>query len=149
MIEGVKLTLILASVIIMGFLGNYLFKRTGVPEMLFLIGLGIIFGPVLGVFNFAEIMDLAPYVAALSLVIILFEGGLRMSIHEVFSESPRATLLATSGFILSLIIVGLFMYYGLGLPSFYAVLFGALYGGGGSSVAVLSLVRRVGISEQC
>jgi len=132
-----------------GFLGNYLFKRTGIPDMLFLIGLGILFGPILGIFDPASVISLAPYIAALSLIIILFDGGLRMSIHEVVSESPRAALLATLGFVFALVTVAFFMHYAMGLPLLYGVLFGAIYGGGGSSVAVLSLVRRASTSDRC
>ncbi len=147
--EGVTLAFILASVIMMGFLGNYLFKRTGLPDMLFLIVLGIIFGSVLGVFDPSSIMGLSPYIAALSIVIILFDGGLRMNLYEVFSESPRAVLLASVGFVFALVTLGLFAHYAMGLPPLNGVLFGAIYGGGGSCVAVLPLVRRVRISNRC
>jgi len=134
---------------VIGFLGNYLFKRTGLPDMLYLIALGIIFGPILNVFDPASIMSLAPFIAALSLVIILFDGGLRMNMYQVFSESPRATLLAVSGFGFALVTVTLFVHYVMGLPLLNGVLFATIYGGGGSSVAVLSLVNKMNISEQC
>lgn len=150
MTEIVTLALVTASVIIaIGFLGNYLFKRTGLPDMLYLIALGIIFGPILGVFDPASIMSLAPFIAALSLVIILFDGGLRMNMYQVFSESPRAALLAVVGFVFTLVTVTLFVHYVMGLPLLNGVLFATIYGGGGSSVAVLSLVNKLNISEQC
>jgi cell volume regulation protein A len=134
---------------VIGFLGNYLFKRTGLPDMLYLIALGIIFGPILNVFDPASIMSLAPFIAALSLVIILFDGGLRMNMYQVFSESPRAALLAVLGFGFALVTVTLFVHYVMGLPLLNGVLFATIYGGGGSSVAVLSLVNKMNISEQC
>jgi cell volume regulation protein A len=134
---------------VIGFLGNYLFKRTGLPDMLYLIALGIIFGPILNVFDPASIMSLAPFIAALSLVIILFDGGLRMNMYQVFSESPRAALLAAIGFGFALVTVTLFVHYVMGLPLLNGVLFATIYGGGGSSVAVLSLVNKMNISEQC
>ncbi len=117
--------------------------------MLYLIALGIVFGPILGVFDPPAIMSLAPYLAALSLVIILFDGGLRMNIYQVFSESPRAALLAVLGFVFALVTVTLFVHYAMGLPLLNGVLFGTIYGGGGSSVAVLSLVNKLNISEKC
>jgi cell volume regulation protein A len=147
--EGFTLAFILGSVILMGYLGNYLFKRTGIPDMLFLIALGVIFGPILGVFDPASIVDLAPYIAALSLVIILFDGGLKMGLFEVFSGSPRAALLATLGFGFAVIVIALFVHLVMGLPLVYAILFGAIYGGGGSSIAVLSVVTRVSMSSSC
>lgn len=150
MTDIVTLALVTASVIIViGFLGNYLFKRTGLPDMLYLIALGIIFGPILNVFDPVSIMSLAPFIAALSLVIILFDGGLRMNMYQVFSESPRAALLAVLGFGFALVTTTLFVHYMMGLPLMNGVLFGTIYGGGGSSVAVLSLVNKMNISEQC
>jgi Kef-type K+ transport system membrane component KefB len=45
--DPVTLALILAGgIIIIDFLSNYLFERTGFPDMLFLIILGILIGPV-------------------------------------------------------------------------------------------------------
>lgn len=147
--EIVTLALVTASVIIViGFLGNYLFKRTGLADMLYLIALGIIFGPILNVFEPASILSLAPYLAALSLVIILFDGGLRMNMYQVFSESPKAALLAVTGFVFGLVTVTLFVHLVMGLPLLNGILFGAIYGGGGSSVAVLSLVTKMKISEK-
>ena len=133
----------------MGFIGNYLFKRTGIPDMLFLIALGIIFGPVLGVFDITSIIGFAPYVATLSLVVILFDGGLKMSLYEVFSGSPRAALLSVLGFVFAVVVITLFGHLVMGLPVLYAILFGAIYGGGGSSIAVLSVVTRVSMSNEC
>jgi cell volume regulation protein A len=147
--EGLTLAFVLSCVIVIGFLGNYLFKRTGIPDMLFLIALGIIVGPLLGIFDVTSVIDLAPYMATLSLVIILFDGGLKMSIYEAFSGSARATLLSILGFVFALVGVALFVHFIMGLPLLNAFLFGALYGGGGSSIAVLSLVTRVRVSKRC
>ncbi|MEE8322177.1 MAG: cation:proton antiporter, partial [Candidatus Bathyarchaeia archaeon] len=85
--------------------------------------------------------------AALSLVIILFDGGLRMNIYQVFSESPKAALLAILGFVVATITVTLFVHVVMGLPLVNGILFGTIYGGGGSSVAVLSLVTKIKINK--
>ena len=53
-----------------GSLSNLLFERTGFPDMLLLIVLGALLGPVLGLFEPSSIMSLAPYLAALALVFI-------------------------------------------------------------------------------
>jgi cell volume regulation protein A len=147
--EYVTLALIVSALIILiGFLGNYLFERTGLPDMLFLIILGIIFGPVLRVFDPSVITGMAPYIAALALVFILFDGGMRMNIYQVFSNSPRAVLLAVLGFLLSTLVVALFMVLLFGVPLPYGFLFGSIYGGS-SSIAVVSLAAKIKVSEKC
>jgi len=103
--DPVTLALILAGgIIAIGFLGNYLFERTGFPDMILLLVLGIIIGPLTGLVNAGAVMPLAPYLAALALVFILFDGGMAMNIYHVFSESPRAAVLAFAGFGLTLLL---------------------------------------------
>jgi cell volume regulation protein A len=125
-----------------------LFERTGFPDMLFLIFLGILFGPVLKLFDPSAVMSLAPYLAALALVFILLDGGMRMNIYQIFSESPRATLLAVLGFSFSLIAVAAFMFYVVNIPFLHSVLFGSIFGGS-SSVVVVSLAGKVRMSDKC
>ncbi len=71
MSDAIALALLLGGgIIVIGFLSNLLFERTGFPDMLLLIILGAILGPILGLFEPSSIMSLAPYLAALALVFI-------------------------------------------------------------------------------
>jgi cell volume regulation protein A len=149
--DPVTLALILGgSIIVIGFLGNYLFERTGFPDMLWLIVLGLLLGPVTGLVDAGSIMSLAPYLAALALVFILFDGGMAMNIYRVFSESPRAAVLAVAGFAMNVIATTLFMMYIVipDKPLLYSLLFGTILGGS-SSIVVISLASRIKISEKC
>ena len=133
-----------------GFLSNYLFERTGFPDMLLLIILGLLLGPISGLVAPGSVMDLAPYLAALALVFILFDGGMAMNIYRVFSESPRATILALVGFAMSVFATTLFMSFIVipDVPVLYSVLFGTIFGGS-SSIAIISLASRIKVSEKC
>jgi cell volume regulation protein A len=148
--DPVTFALVLAgAVIVIGFLGNYLLERTGLPDMLFLIILGMLIGPVTGLVDATSIMSFAPYLAALALVFILFDGGMAMNIYRVFSESPRAAVLATTGFALSAIVGSFFMNFLVipTMPPLYSVLFGTILGGS-SSIIVMSLAQRIRLSER-
>ena len=150
MLDPVLLALILAGfIIVIGFLGNYLLEHTGLPDMILLIVLGIIIGPICGLVSASTVMALAPYLAALALVFILFDGGLAMNIYRVFAESPRAAILAVSGFGLSVLAVTFFMMYMIipDKPWMYSMLFGTILGGS-SSVIVVSLVSKIKIHEK-
>jgi len=147
--DAVMLALVISGlIIVIGFISNYLFERTGLPDMLFLIVLGMIFGPILRVFDPTTIISLAPYLAALALVFILFDGGLRMNIYQVFSESPRAALLAMLSYVFSVMAVALFMHYLTGIPLLHGILFGSILGGS-SSIVVVTLATRINVSEKC
>ncbi len=121
-----------AAVIVIGFIANYMFKRTRIPDMLILIFLGALFGPILGTFDPIAIQNFAPYIAALALVYILC--------------SPRALLLAVLGFVFSVVITAVFMVSIFNMPLLYGVLFGSIFGGS-SSIIVISLVSKIKISE--
>ena len=145
----VSVALIISSfIIIIGFVGNYVFEKKGVPDMLFLIILGIVVGPVLQIFNPEAVSGLAPYISALALSFILLDGGMRMNIREALSNSPRAVLLAVLGFTLSTLVVALFMIVVYATPIVYGLLFGSIYGGS-SSIVVVSLAHKIKVSEKC
>jgi cell volume regulation protein A len=148
--DPVTLALIIAgAIIIIGFLSNYLLERKGLPDMLFLIVLGMLVGPATGLVDASTIMGFAPYLAVLALVFILFDGGMTMNIYHVFSETPRAAVLAAAGFTLSTIASSLLIYFLLvpNFPFLYALLFGTIVGGS-SSIIVMSLASRIKLSEK-
>lgn len=116
--------------------------------MLFLIFLGYVVGPLLRLFDPLSVTALTPYLAALALVFILFDGGMHMNIRQVLSDSPRAVLLSVLGFFTSLLITTAFMTYLVGVPLLYGVLFGSIFGGS-SSIVVVSLARKISVSEKC
>ncbi|MGQ9538443.1 MAG: cation:proton antiporter domain-containing protein [Candidatus Bathycorpusculaceae bacterium] len=149
--DPITLALILAGlIIVIGFLGNYLFERTGFPDMILLIVLGMIIGPFARLVDAASIMPLAPYLAALALVFILFDGGIAMNIYHVFAESPRAAVLAFTGFGMSVVVTTFFMTFVVipDMPIFYSMLFGTILGGS-SSIVVISLTSKINVSEKC
>lgn len=150
MFDPVTLALILAgAIIVIGFLSNYLLERTGLPDMLFLVVLGMLVGPATGLVNAGTIMGFAPYLAGLALVFILFDGGMTMNIYHVFSQTARAVVLAAAGFTLSAIASSLLIHFLVipNVPFLYALLFGTIVGGS-SSIIVMSLASRIKLSER-
>jgi len=149
MYETVTLALLIGGgIIVIGVLVSYLFDRTGLPDMLFLIILGIFLGPVFHIFDPAFIIVLSPYIAVIALLFILFDGGMKMNIYQVFSQSPRAALLASISFVFSVTVLTLFMNLVFGMPLLYGLLFGSICGGS-SSVCVMSVASKIRVSEKC
>jgi NhaP-type Na+/H+ or K+/H+ antiporter len=139
--------MISAFVIIIGFIANYLFKRTRIPDMLILIFMGALAGPILGAFDPSAVQGFAPYIAALALVYILFDAGMGLTIRKVLMHSARALILAVVGFIFSMLITALITVLIFHLPVLYGLLFGSIYGGS-SSIVVISLASRIKLSEK-
>jgi len=147
LVDSVSIVLVISALIILiGFLANHLFNKTGFPDMLILIFLGAIFGPIFGIFDPSSVKTFAPYIAALALSYIIFDGGMGLNIKQVLYNSPKAVLLSLLGFVFSLLSVAAFMVYAFNMSWLYGLLFGAIFGGS-SSVIVVSLASKIKISE--
>jgi cell volume regulation protein A len=136
-----------AIIIFLGVAGESFFKKTGIPDIAFLMILGVIIGPVLGIIPTNTVIEIVPYFAAIALILIMFDGGLNLDIRNVIKTAHYALLLSIVGFIASVISIALVSFYGLGWGLIESVLLGTI-AGGSSSIIVFGLVRRLPISDQ-
>jgi cell volume regulation protein A len=108
----------------------------------------MLFGIVLSSFGFVErdvFVTVSGVMAAVALMIILFDAGLNMHVWKMLKGVPRGTLLAVVGMAIStLAIGGIGMVMGFDLLT--ALLMGAILGGTSSPI-VVSIVGRLHISE--
>ena len=147
-IAAAHVVLLAAGVtIFLGVAGESFFKRTGIPDIAFLMILGVIIGPVLGIIQAEVVTEIVPYFAALALIIIMFDGGLNLDIKQMMKTAHFALVLAVLGFILSVVIVTLLAHYGLGWEWLDSILLSSIVGGS-SSIVVFGLLRQVHVSEE-
>ena len=147
-IAAAHVVLLAAGVtIFLGVAGEAFFKRTGIPDIAFLMILGVIIGPVLGIIQTDAVIEIVPYFAALALIIIMFDGGLNLDLRNMVKTAHFAILLAVLGFIVSVVIVTMLAHYGLGWEWFDSILLGSIVGGS-SSIVVFGLVRQIRVSEE-
>ena len=148
LIASAPILLLAASiVIILGVLGEAFFKKTGIPDIAFLMVLGVIIGPVFGIIQPEAVIEIVPYFAALALIIIMFDGGYNLHIGNVLKTAHFAIVLVILGFAVSVGIVAAFGHYGLGWEWMDSILLGAIVGGS-SSIIVFGLVRKLRISDE-
>lgn len=135
-----------AAIIFLGFLGEMVFKRTNVPDVLWLMIFGII---VAYFFNYREtetLSQMAQIFTTFALIFILFEGGLNLKIKDLFEGMFGGSLLSIIGFFTSIIVVtAIAVYFGFGL--FQGIVLGMILGGTSSAV-VVPIVKRLNISKQ-
>ncbi|AFS81784.1 sodium/hydrogen exchanger [Candidatus Nitrosopumilus koreensis AR1] len=134
-------------VIFLGVAGEAFFKKTGIPDVAFLMILGVILGPVLGLIQPEAVIQVVPYFAALALIIIMFDGGLNLDIKHVIRTAHFSSTLAILGFILSVTVIAVAAHYALGWLWLESILLGSIVGGSSSAI-VFGLVRNVQISEE-
>jgi cell volume regulation protein A len=112
-------------IILLGFMGSLFFERTKIPDILILIFIGLLIGPILteytnfGLLDDPEMKDtitfFAPHFAALALVIILFDGGLNLHLEKTMRKMGIALLHTCMAFIGSIVVTALACVYMLGM----------------------------------
>jgi cell volume regulation protein A len=131
----------LGILFIIGFIGDYLFKKISFPDILVLLGLGYVAGHVLHIVDPAWVAPASPVIANLSLVIILFNGGLGLEFSQARASAPRAIALALLGMAVSIIAATAFVYYVLHWEFMSSLLLGAIVGGTSPAI-VMPLMGR-------
>lgn len=117
--------------IMTGYFANALFRRYKAPDILILMLLGWLLGTwALGSVgeDVSELVNrLIPFVSMLALAIIMFNGGLEISLLDIGTVGRAATLFALSMF--ALVVMGLTAFFLLiGVPSLMAILCGVVFG---------------------
>jgi cell volume regulation protein A len=142
------LLLAIAAIFVVGTLGELVFERTGIPDVIWLILVGVAVGPVGGLITRTELIDVAPYLAAFTLIVILFEGGSRIPLDQLRASAGRASLLALVGFLLAVTgvagVTQVLAAFG-GMPDGWTLGHGILAGcilGGSSSVIIMPTLAR-------
>lgn len=147
-IASAPVMLLAAGVVIfMGVAGEAFFKKTGIPDVAFLMILGVFLGPVFGIISPEAVIMVVPYFAALALIIIMFDGGLNLDLKQVIRTAYFSTALAIGGFIVSVILISLAAHYVLGWAMLDSVLLASIVGGSSSAI-VFGLVRGIRISDK-
>jgi cell volume regulation protein A len=109
--------------------------------------LGIILGPVLGIFSKNQLAPVAPYLIELSLMMILFYGGMEMDLSKVLGQSGRAAVLAFTYFVFVTIAVSFVAMFLLNINWIQALMFGPMIAGT-SSIVIIPLCQKLCISEE-
>jgi Na+:H+ antiporter len=127
---------LLGGLLVLAFVANRLARYTGVPDVLVLMLTGVIFGPVLHLVDASRFTETTHAFGTLALILILFEAGLDLRLHEMVRHFAGGFLLALLSYgLAAAAIAGISMRL-LHLPVASALLVGAVLGGVSSSVTL-------------
>lgn len=139
--------LIAAAILVIGFLANVLFKKTGWPEILLLIIIGIIIGPVLNLFPKQALLPALPLISTFTLLMVLFRGGMELNIAEVVSGSARGLLQAGMYFALGIILITVFLHFFMGWELIESLMLGSILSQTGE-VVIIPLAKKLRLKPQ-
>ena len=135
-----------AFVILLGFFGNLIFRKTDIPSVLWLLGFGLLLGPISGMVEPSFFISVSQLFSALAIIIILFDGGIYLDIYKLFREFPRSMLLAATGFAFTVIMaVAVMMYFGYSLLN--GILLGSIIGSTCTATVIAIVSKLKGIGE--
>lgn len=117
----------ISAVVVLGIAAQWLGWRLRVPSILLLLVTGILAGPVFGWINPGELLGELLYpVVSLAVAMILFEGGLSLSVKEFRAIGGVMAWLVTVGAAVTWLVGGIAAHWILGFDWPLAILLGAV-----------------------
>lgn len=125
----------------------YLFQKTKIPDVLILMIIGLAIGPIAGLVGPENFGSAGEVLTTVALTVILFEGGLSLSLKSLASAAGSTLLLSITTALVTLAIVSLTAVTLLGLSFELALLCGAILCGTSSAV-VIPMAKALNLSEK-
>lgn len=118
------------------------FRRTKVPDVLWLFCIGVVLGPVLGIVTPRNFGSVGPVFTTVALVFILFEGGTDLHISTLRAAWRDTVALTTLNFVASTTITAVALDWFTDLGTLLSIATGAMIGSTSTAV-VASLTQRL------
>ena len=101
---------IAAVILLLGAVGEFVFSRTGIPDVLWLLCAGVVAGPISGLVSPTLLQPAVPLFGAIALTIILSSGASRLRLEDVAAVGPRGLLLGLAGFVFTVTAICLWLW---------------------------------------
>lgn len=138
---------IIGLLIFTAHLFSEIFSRKRIPDVLFLIIIGLLIGPVFHWLSPDRLGNAGSLFSGITLVTILFESGTQLRFSVLKESFTGALKLTALNFILSAIVIWLVGWLVLGLDPIVSMILGCMLGGTASAV-VIPIVRQLRMSEK-
>lgn len=152
---------------IIGYIASNIFDRTGIPDTPFLIILGFIAAAFIARTASTApdqeslsltLVQIAPYLSALAIAVILFNGGMYLKIRQVIEETPRGFFVTSTSVIITIFVLTVVGYlinsfvfdnpWGTGRDALFASLFFGAALCGTSSAVIIPLVNKLNLNKK-
>lgn len=124
-----------------------IFSRTRIPDVLLLMLIGLAIGPLLNLVTPAEFGALGPLFTTITLIVILFQGGIDLKLDVLYRSLRGSVFLTVANFVVTMVVIGLLSMVMAGMDIFSAFTLGAILGGTSSAV-VIPMVRQLNMKEE-
>jgi NhaP-type Na+/H+ or K+/H+ antiporter len=139
--------IILGVLIFLSHVFNELFDKTKIPNVLLLLLIGILIGPVSGVVTKDFFGELGNVFTTITLIVILFESGAGLNLRAIKKAIGSAALLTILNFVITVVLTSYISRWLLSLDVLSSVFIGAIVGGTSSAV-VIPMVKQLKMGEK-
>ena len=137
---------LIGGLLVLAFVANRIFALTRIPDVVLLMGLGVLLGPVLGLVDAPALDRATKLLGTLAIILVLFEGGLELNLRDTLRHFPGSLLLAALAYVFSVALVTLLIVKASHLPLTAGLLVGAALGCTSSTV-VLPVLQHMAAEE--
>jgi cell volume regulation protein A len=141
MFSAERILLLVSSTLIICYISGLFYTKTKIPDILWVLGFGILLGPVLGYFDKELFLSLSPLMSTVALSIILFDAGLNLDIKMLIQALTKASILSVVTILSVIVSVGYTLSFLM--PMSFTLKQGMLLGamiGGTSTIAVFGVL---------
>ena len=141
MISAESFLLLISSTLFLCYISGLIYTKTKIPDIVWLLGFGILLGPVLGYFEKESFIYLSPLMGVVALCIITFDSGIGIDVRGFTRTLLKSAVLTVATFLAVVSMVGYAV--SLLMPGTFNLREGMLLGtmvAGISTVAVTSLL---------
>lgn len=137
--------IILGALIFFAHLFAYWFSKLRIPDVLLLLMIGILIGPVFRWVTPEMLRSVAGVFASLTLLFVLFDSGVDMSLNSIRRTWRGFVQVTLFSFILSAIVVAVIAHQ-MGFEWSISILLGSMMGGTAAAI-VIPLIKQMKVSE--
>ena len=137
---------LVGGLLVIAFVANRIFALTRIPDVVLLMALGVLLGPVLGLVHAADLDKATKLLGTLAIILVLFEGGLELNLRDTLRHFPGSLLLALVAYVFSVALVTLLIVKSMQLSLTTGLLVGAALGCTSSTV-VLPVLQQMAAEE--
>lgn len=138
---------ILGFLVFAAHLFSEIFSRKRVPDVLLLMIIGLIIGPVFHWVRPSSFGAVGGIFSAVTLVVILFESGTQLGFESLLNSLRGTVRLTMTNFFTTMIVVGLIGWLALKIDPLTSFMLGSIIGGTSSAV-VIPMIKQLKISEK-
>lgn len=143
-----EITLIFTGALIFfSLIFNTLFEKTRIPNVLFLLFVGLLIGPVFNLVSPDDLGRLGKVFTTITLIVILYESGTRLRLGGIGEAIGTASMLTVFNFLIPVAVGMAIGYWGLGLDLLPSAFMGATVGSISTPI-ILPMLKQLKLGKK-